>query len=327
MLTDLSAASVYVEFCDRGSLDDLINAYQKDSSKALVPERFIWHAFLTLCDGLAYLQGGRSYINTEDYRPVPTWTPILHRDLKPDNILLRSRDTLGSKKYFYCVISDFGLACEDWPDGHPKEDYNQNSRYKLGTPTFHAPELLWTPYPIAQAVDPSERDRNKQMRQKTEQSDLFPRFIPNPHAASRYVPVRNDCRFKHSQKTDLWALGVCIYNLAQIDAKDVNGNTALSSCCHIQYEQKPPGMDINTFRGGTVSIRDPMRLSTYYTEELDHVVGKATKFDHKRRPNAMTMVGILKSEMSKTIYTTHDIEESNDRLPGWATRVHEYHSK
>jgi serine/threonine protein kinase len=52
-------ASVYVEFCDRGSLDDICKAYAKHPGSR-VPEAFVWHTLLGLCDGLAYLQGGGS---------------------------------------------------------------------------------------------------------------------------------------------------------------------------------------------------------------------------------------------------------------------------
>ena len=75
----LTKASLYIEFCDRGSLGGLISAYIDHreglpfTDQPTVPERFIWHAFADLCDGLAYLQGGRSYMPEEatDYTPDP----------------------------------------------------------------------------------------------------------------------------------------------------------------------------------------------------------------------------------------------------------------
>lgn len=70
-----------------------------------IPELFIWHAFLGLADGLAYLQGGRTFLGDEtisQYVPLRAWEPILHRDIKPDNVLLKSRATSGETKYFYC---------------------------------------------------------------------------------------------------------------------------------------------------------------------------------------------------------------------------------
>ena len=50
-------ASVYIEFCDRGDLEGLQKAYARHP-ESIVPEGFIWHAFLGLTEALAYLQGG-----------------------------------------------------------------------------------------------------------------------------------------------------------------------------------------------------------------------------------------------------------------------------
>lgn len=53
---------------------------------------------------------------------------IIHRDIKPDNILLMSKSDLS------ICISDLGLACKTFDS---KELYN-----KCGTPGYVAPEVL-----------------------------------------------------------------------------------------------------------------------------------------------------------------------------------------
>ncbi|PQE25390.1 Serine threonine dual specificity kinase catalytic domain protein [Rutstroemia sp. NJR-2017a BBW] len=76
-----TAASLYLEFCDRGSLQDLIKQYAKrigTAEESYIPERFAWHAFIGLCDGLSYLMGGRSFATDRDARspsalPLPVW--------------------------------------------------------------------------------------------------------------------------------------------------------------------------------------------------------------------------------------------------------------
>jgi serine/threonine protein kinase len=167
--------SVYLEFCDRGSLAELIIEYMKrrppyitqNTPFPTIPEEFIWHAFLGLCDGLSYLQTGQSHLASGLQPEQENWKPILHRDIKPDNVLLKSRSDKQSKKPFYVVLSDFGLAAQE-------DDEFQLSKAKIGTRQFFAPEMCWNPYPENQA-------------QKS--------FFPNPH----------------SLKTDVWALGATIY--------------------------------------------------------------------------------------------------------------------
>ncbi|RFU28744.1 hypothetical protein B7463_g7597, partial [Scytalidium lignicola] len=55
-------ASVWVEFCDRGSLEDVINTYKKRPNER-VPEGFVWHALIGLFDGLAFMQHGTGYVS------------------------------------------------------------------------------------------------------------------------------------------------------------------------------------------------------------------------------------------------------------------------
>ena len=136
-----------------------------------MPERFVWHAFLGLCDGLAYLLNGRSYYDAR--ATSGKWYPILHRDIKPDNVLLRSRSTISSDKYFYVVINDFGLACEELQTpGRPIDQYQLHGT-KIGSIPHHAPELLWEPWPM------------------------------HPSTFNKFPPGA-----KHSRQSDLYALGV-----------------------------------------------------------------------------------------------------------------------
>lgn len=88
---------LYLEYCDGGSLADLINKYvehnrgQAHRPPAYVPEAFAWHAIHSLANALQFIHHG---IKSSDRRnpPVPmdpkNWPIILHRDLKPANIFL-----------------------------------------------------------------------------------------------------------------------------------------------------------------------------------------------------------------------------------------------
>ena len=55
---------------------------------------------------------------------------IIHRDIKPDNILMASKDECN----FEIKLADFGLAIQLQP--------GESCSHKCGTPTFIAPEAL-----------------------------------------------------------------------------------------------------------------------------------------------------------------------------------------
>ncbi|ETS81448.1 hypothetical protein PFICI_06450 [Pestalotiopsis fici W106-1] len=154
-----SLATVYMEFCDCGDLGQLISSYKKrkkaDPSFAeYIPESFIWHAFLALIDGLHFLATGSSYLSidlnhgnnnsTNRAKKIgkgsSSWTPIVHRDIKPDNVMLKSRSTPGSSKPLYVILTDFGMAEREAvaAEGPPWLVY--------GTPEYHAPELCFAPF-------------------------------------------------------------------------------------------------------------------------------------------------------------------------------------
>jgi serine/threonine protein kinase len=285
---DLKDASLYVEFCDRGSLQDMIKEYVKhydDRPRPCVPEAFLWHAFIGLCDGLAYLQGGDSFYRKPNAIVRPDWEPILHRDIKPDNVLLRSRHTLGSNKYFYCVLSDFGLACEDRERVHPEADPFQKTGSKLGTRVYWAPELLYDSYQIPRLA---------------KEWDYFP------------------AGHKHTRYSDLWALGCSIFNLCTATPED-------SGLSHLKFNETIPfGISKDQYQDLQVCrIRD-LKTPDHYSPQLRTAIRIATTWDVFSRPSPVRMIAQIEQLLEESIFSQHGKHEP---LPKWATRVHEYLSK
>lgn len=104
---------LYMEFCDCGSLQDLIEKYDSyktdhpatgDSPPVLIPESFIWHIFHSLANALQYIHHG---ILAGDHRdppePLPRhkWPIILHRDIKPDNVYFRTQRGQDNRAFCY----------------------------------------------------------------------------------------------------------------------------------------------------------------------------------------------------------------------------------
>ena len=282
-------ASLYMEFCDRGSLADLIKTYAKrrinGDKAATVPEGFVWHALCGLVDALAYLQCGVSVLHNKEAKLDPNWPSILHRDVKPDNIFIRSRSTLGTSMYFYVILSDFGLACEDRPEEDSRIDRFQKAGVQLGTPTWIAPELCHNPYP-------------RTVYEET------------------YYPSGR----KHSKYSDLWAVGASIYNLCEF-----NNNASCLSHINMSHANLIPGITSNRYVSGTVSRKRDLTISTsYYSCELRDAISTATRWDLHRRPSPVSWTKYVEPLLESSGFSEQG--ENCKPLPDWATKIHEYMS-
>lgn len=104
-------ASLYMEFCNLKSAQDLLGKYHKRNigkPKALrvyIPEAFIWHIFRSLAYALQYLHHGIHIGDNRDPKDLATivrdenycryvWPMIMHRDIKPENIFLKKTQPL-----------------------------------------------------------------------------------------------------------------------------------------------------------------------------------------------------------------------------------------
>ncbi|MCJ1227823.1 hypothetical protein MMC12_004482 [Toensbergia leucococca] len=153
--------SLYMEYCDLGSLQSLIDTYHAHNTRnplrpaVYLPESFIWHTFLSLTSALQYIHHGIPHSKPSTPLPSSAWPLILHRDIKPDNIFLRSVSTQPSRlsrltRRFFprsntlprnplpfprVILADFGCAIN-----HDDPDFDVIDQF-VGSYEWMPPEL------------------------------------------------------------------------------------------------------------------------------------------------------------------------------------------
>jgi len=156
---------ILMQYCNGGSLEELIwHEGDPDRPKPSLSVVQIWHILLDVLLGLQHLhrQG------------------ILHRDLKPTNILLQCPDEIGRKvpggrgATMRAMLSDFGTAA---PFGEPPTSCSSARGY-TGTVEYTAPELL-----------PAHGDER---REYTEKSDMWSMGIVLYAMCFSSLPFHND---------------------------------------------------------------------------------------------------------------------------------------
>lgn len=113
----LASASLYMEYCSWGSLADEIA--RRVQYGRWFEEREIVDILSQLVNALAYLQTGLSdAINHPEEQRNRNWVGVVHRDLKSENIFLRSNPNPNGSGRPIAVIGDFGAAAlEEGPGG------------------------------------------------------------------------------------------------------------------------------------------------------------------------------------------------------------------
>lgn len=103
---------LYFDYYPGGDLFRLMVCYFEDWQA--IPESFIWHCFRQISEGLAFIHHGYDSPRFRSLPPPSEWQPIIHGDIKPENIFL-GPPTPDSHGYPSLVLGDFGLAtiCED----------------------------------------------------------------------------------------------------------------------------------------------------------------------------------------------------------------------
>ncbi|PGG97817.1 serine/threonine protein kinase [Blastomyces parvus] len=128
-----STFRILYEYYEGGSLSNLYAHYME--YRLLLPEAFLWHIFHEIATALLYCAHGHEWPKRK-----PDWEEIVHKDVKPGNILLGAVPSPDSEElYPTCYLSDFGLAYTI-----PNDDVRSYKKaYPMeGTVEFLPPEAL-----------------------------------------------------------------------------------------------------------------------------------------------------------------------------------------
>ncbi|KAL8685838.1 MAG: hypothetical protein Q9218_007514 [Villophora microphyllina] len=145
-LTSPTQIQLYLDYCNGGDLSSLIfnfnsryNLDTRESEYSRIPESFIWHVFLQIAEAVAYIHQGYDYRHPDKELPKD-WLSVIHRDIKPHNILLQRApdgdlDHPGPERYPRIILADFGTALRA---GKPGEE--PTSDEYCGTKAYQPPE-------------------------------------------------------------------------------------------------------------------------------------------------------------------------------------------
>ncbi|KAI4195071.1 MAG: hypothetical protein LQ350_007402 [Teloschistes chrysophthalmus] len=124
----LAETHAWMPYYNGGDLYDLVRFYHT-LQRRYVPEAFIWHIFVQLASAAAYMHTGVDRSSPEQ-PPPRLWQPIVHRDIKPDNVFLHH--TRGQTGYTDAILADFGLATTRLVS---------SKHAFIGTPMYQPPQL------------------------------------------------------------------------------------------------------------------------------------------------------------------------------------------
>ena len=108
LITHPETFQLYFDYCSGGDLSHLIKKYTSD--QLFIPESLLRHCFLQIVEALCFIHDG--YDEWKNYRTSPTWVPVIHGDIKPENIFIRFPSQLSqtSPNHPSFVLGDFGSA-------------------------------------------------------------------------------------------------------------------------------------------------------------------------------------------------------------------------
>jgi len=120
--------SMRLEYCNGGDLHGQVRRFREMGIRA--PVQFALHAFIQLCEGLAFLHAGLRYDGEGGYQVEARFDGgYVHNDLKPENVFLRR----GPR-------NEYGLPDLVLGDFSHTSPVSKPCKYVVGTPRWFSPE-------------------------------------------------------------------------------------------------------------------------------------------------------------------------------------------
>ena len=249
----------WMEYCDGGDIVTFMEYHLLNNT--LVPEGFLWHTLISLTSALAFLHTGVDR-SDPDRPPPPKWQPIIHRDIKPDNIFLK----LSSSH-------------------HPHPPANSNN-YNYATPN-HPPKI---PYPTL-----TLGDFGLATTSCTASKDSKNYFIGTPAYQPPQTPF-------HSLQSDIWAAGAIIHFLATasppIKCQPYYDSRSLDTFeCDPHVREVA---DIRSLKGGKVGDGGSEGGKVGYSATLKEYLDYWLCWDERDRP--LGLRGVLRAEAGRLMF-------------------------
>ncbi|KAJ9607058.1 hypothetical protein H2200_008130 [Cladophialophora chaetospira] len=235
---------LYLEFCEKGTLKDLVRQYQEKGRKAdrrvHIPEAFIWQAFWDFADcyyHMATFKLDSALMTTrapEDYF-------LLHLDLKDANVLLAEPPPDRLLPYPMLKVADFGMA-----EYTNRWDPNNSYKWKNNGTICWMPPLYRAPKEQYDANRYGDRWRDRVLGSSTR---------------------------AYTVKHNLWQMAACIYGLMELTVD----NRKLERLMH-EAERDERRLKRNGY-----SILDTYH-HRHYSKELCYLVEDCLRIRPQDRP-------------------------------------------
>ncbi|KAF3921820.1 hypothetical protein AA313_de0205149 [Arthrobotrys entomopaga] len=105
---------IFTEFCELGDVEALFKKY--GDARKYMPEGFLQQLTLDMSKALLFLERGSDSLSQSR---KPGWISIIHNDIKPNNIFMKSRPRGSKSVYPIFVMGDFGLASKATEPAEP----------------------------------------------------------------------------------------------------------------------------------------------------------------------------------------------------------------